>query len=309
MATTIIGSRSGNESPQKTQSSQKVTEPWKLKNGDDAENARVSAKSNRWGSGLGLLAYGFEGVFEFLDLLGDDDAAVALAGIEGEVVPVVVLGGVEFLEGNDLGDNGIVPLFLGFFLGGFGEGFFLVVVVEDDGAILCTAIIALLIQSGGIVGGPEEIDNFLVADFGGIVVDLNDLGVAGGLGADFLIGRVFLMTACESADDPGDAVLHLELRFGTPETTAAQGGDGGFCGAWVRFIGGRGGGSGEGGGHGGDGEGGKAIHGWWLSQALGLGEASENTCEATMEPMQGGVKNEGSHSLRFSTCWRSDRSQ
>src|SRR5207253_8428689 len=71
-------------------------------------------------------------------------------------------------------------------------GFFLVgVVVENCRAVLRADVGALAILGGGIVAGPEGVEQFFVADQVGVVGDQDGFGVAGEVGADILIGGIF----------------------------------------------------------------------------------------------------------------------
>ena len=75
---------------------------------------------------------------EFRHLGGDDHLAVALVGVGAEVALVVGFGGVEGIQGEDFGDDGVGPQALGFEVldGLLGDGFLLLAVVEDGGAVL-----------------------------------------------------------------------------------------------------------------------------------------------------------------------------
>jgi hypothetical protein len=61
------------------------------------------------------------------------------------------------------------------------------VVVEDDRAVLGTDVRPLAVELGRVVVGEEHIEQLLIADLGGIVLDLNHLGVAGAAGAHLLV--------------------------------------------------------------------------------------------------------------------------
>ena len=169
---------------------------------------------------------------EFGDFGSDDGHAIGVAGVIGEVVLMVVFGGVEDLHFFECGDDGIVEV-AGFveFGDGFGGDLFLFgVVVEDGGAVLGTDIGALAIECGGVVSVEEDIEDLFVSDFGGVVFDLDDFGVAGESCADLFVGRIFLEAAGVTADDFFDAFELQKDGFGAPEATAAEGSDFGFWG-------------------------------------------------------------------------------
>ena len=84
---------------------------------------------------------------------------------------------------------------------------------------------ALAVQGGRVMRFPKGLQQLLVGDHFGIVFDLNDLGVAGVAGANFLVGRILFGAAGIAAGDGLDAGEHLKHRFGAPETAAAQRGD------------------------------------------------------------------------------------
>ena len=192
-----------------------------------------------------------------LELLGlgiDDGADVALVGMEGFEVLVVIFGRVEFLQRGDLGGDGVFPLLLHFDLGGFGDLVLLLGGVVDGGAVLAAVVVALvggafgqefavmhavfLGHAGGVMRVPEEVDDFLVADDGGIELDLDDFGMAGVSGADVFIGGIFGFAAGVAADDILDAFNKEILRLHAPEAATTD--NGGFRFGGVSGRGGRG---------------------------------------------------------------------
>jgi len=84
---------------------------------------------------------------------------------------------------------------------------------------------ALGIHGGRVMGLPEGVDQLLVGNHLGIVLDLDDLRVAGVAGADLLVGWILLCAPRIAAGDRLDAGEHLVDGFGAPETAAAQRGD------------------------------------------------------------------------------------
>ncbi len=206
---------------------------------------------------LGLdLAFVFEGVFELLGLGIDDGADVALIGIEGFEVLVVVLGGIEFFQGCDLGGDGVFEFLLGGDFGGISDLVLFLGGVVDGGAILCTIVVALiggafghelavldhvfLGDTGRIVGIPKEVDDLFVGGDGGVKCDLDDFSVAGVAFADLFIRRVFGFAAGVATNDFFHPFNEKVLRLNTPKAAATD--DGGF--SFGRSVGGV---SGEGG--------------------------------------------------------------
>ena len=100
----------------------------------------------------------FEVFVELFHLGADDELAVLLAGVQVEVVLVVFLGGEEVFDRSNLGDDrrferaGFVELL--FVL--LGDAVLVFVVVEDCGALLSAAVVALAVECGGVVGLPED---------------------------------------------------------------------------------------------------------------------------------------------------------
>ena len=65
-----------------------------------------------------------------------------------EVFSVVVFCRVEYVQWDDLSNNGFIPnvSFIEFFGEFFGNGFLLLVVLENSRTVLCTYIYTLLVQ-------------------------------------------------------------------------------------------------------------------------------------------------------------------
>jgi len=148
---------------------------------------------------------------------------------------VVVFGGVEGFEGDDFGDDGVGPQVLGFQVldSFFGDGFLLLGVVEDGGAVLGADVVALAVEGGGVVDGEEDVQEDSVGDMSGVKGDAHDLGVTGVPGADLLVGGINVGTAGITGDDISYACDLVEDGFEAPEATAGEdcdlkGEDGGF---------------------------------------------------------------------------------
>ena len=141
-----------------------------------------------------------EDLFELVYFGANYKLAVGLGLIVVIVILVVIIGNVEFAEWSDLCDDGVAK---GFF---FVESFFvhlgflalLIVVPEDDRAVLRAHIIALTVECSRVVARPEGCKEFIESDDSGIVVNVAYLGVAGGAIAHFLVGGVIDMAAAEA---------------------------------------------------------------------------------------------------------------
>src|ERR1700676_1266960 len=107
-----------------------------------------------------------------------------------EVVLVVVLGGVEGLEGDDLRDDGLRINFCSVELRDISFGDFLLplVRIENGRAVLRAVIRALAIELSGIVpDGKKDHENLAVGNLGWIEDDFHGFGVAGFAGADISV--------------------------------------------------------------------------------------------------------------------------
>ena len=167
--------------------------------------------------------------FGYKSILVVEDFSVGVAVGESSFMEVVVLvvefGGVELLGGGDFGFyfEAFLVKDLDEFLGGF---FLVVVLAEDGGAVLGADVGALAVELGEIVGFEEEYGEFFVGGLVGIEGDQDGLGVSGGSGADLLIGGIGGASAGVADGGLDDAGGFLEVVFGAPE--AAGGEDGGL---------------------------------------------------------------------------------
>jgi len=169
---------------------------------------------------------------------------VGVVGVKAVVILVIGFGGIEGLQGDDLGDDFVGEDFGLIELGdvGLGDSFLLVVRIEDRGTILRSGIGALVVEFGRIVGdGEEDAEKFSVGDLGRIVGDLDGLGVSGVAVADeFVFGGV----GCAAGVSGGGADYAFDvLEDGLDSPEASAGKDGGL----LRLRGGQ---SGVGGGFG-----------------------------------------------------------
>ena len=103
--------------------------------------------------------------------------------------------------------------------------FLLLVAIQNDGAIRRAFVRALTVQRRRVVRLPENFQQLVVGNLRGIKFNLRHLGMAGRLGADFLIGRIFRGAAGESARDGNDAGQPFKNGLHAPEAAAAEVGD------------------------------------------------------------------------------------
>src|SRR6266481_3626813 len=93
---------------------------------------------------------------------------------------------------------------------------------EDCGAVLRTEVRALAVYLRGVVHLPEGVEQLFVAYLRRIEGDLHDFSVAGFVGADVFVRRVYRVTAAvayRSVDHPGDAA---KLRFDPPKASCSE---------------------------------------------------------------------------------------
>ena len=100
----------------------------------------------------------------------------------------------------------------------------IVVLREDDRAVLRAGVGTLAVEGGRVVGVPKKVDDFLVGNFRRVVGDLHDFGVSGSAGADLLVGRVFGLSAGVAGDNGDDAGEAFVNGFDAPEASSAEGG-------------------------------------------------------------------------------------
>lgn len=180
---------------------------------------------------MGLRGKGlfFDGVeegcfFEFAEFGTDDDHAVGLMRIVGEVILVVALGGVELRERGNFGDDGVAELGGGGIAGLESSLFLGLVVIKNDAAILRANVGTLAIEGGGVVGFPEDLKQLLERDHRGIENDAHDLCVASIAAADVVVGRILCLAARIATDDALHTTKALENGFNTPEAPTAKSG-------------------------------------------------------------------------------------
>ena len=81
---------------------------------------------------------------------------------------------------------------------------------------------SLPVGRGGIVLGPEDVEQVLVGDLCRVVLDLHHLGVVGPAGADILVARIFQRAALVTGERLMHAGDSVERSLYAPETTGAE---------------------------------------------------------------------------------------
>src|SRR2546423_11014039 len=95
------------------------------------------------------------------------------------------------------------------------------IVEEDHRAVLVADVPALTVELGRVVLAPEDVEQLLVGDLLRVVGDLDDLGMAGRVRADVLVGRVLERAALVTGFGLRDAVELAERRLDAPEAAGS----------------------------------------------------------------------------------------
>src|SRR5678815_5902996 len=124
----------------------------------------------------------------------------------------------------DRGHNRLLEAtrFLQLLFGQLGFAFLLRSVKEDRGTVLRSVVGALAIELRGIVVLPEYFQQFLVGKFGGIVLHLDRLGMAGAITANVLVSGVGEVPAGVANPGPRDPRQLAESGFDSPETARGK---------------------------------------------------------------------------------------
>lgn len=101
-------------------------------------------------------------------------------------------------------------------------------IIEDNAAVLGTYVVTLPVELCRVVAEPECLQQLVIADFGRVVGDFDDFGVAGGAGTYFFVGGVGYVAAGKAGFYFNYPIQFLELRFCTPEAAASKGSGGRF---------------------------------------------------------------------------------
>ena len=142
---------------------------------------------------------------------------------------MVVLCRIEFVQRHNLRHDGFLPQasFIEFSDERFSDGSLPVVVIEDGGTVLRAHILTLPVQRRRVVDGEEDLQDFPIGNLARIEGQLDCLGVAGGIGADFLVGRIDGGAARVAGNHILNPIHLSKDRFQAPEAAAGKGGD--FC--------------------------------------------------------------------------------
>src|SRR5262245_17519788 len=94
--------------------------------------------------------------------------------------------------------------------------------VEDGGAILCTAVTELSIGCRRVDVVPEDFEELGVANLGWIVDNLDRLGVSSFACRHFLVGGSLFVPSCIAGRGRDHACQLVERGFHTPETATGK---------------------------------------------------------------------------------------
>src|SRR5687767_13806118 len=156
--------------------------------------------------------------------------AVVAPGDSLQVILVILLGGPEGRSGYNFRDDRPAPLPRSIHprLHLLRDLTLFVVVKENRGTVLRPHVVALAILGGGIVQTEVMLENLLVADFGGIELDLQRLGVAGASGLDRLVGGIRCGSTRVSDGRVDDSGKLADQLLDSPEASAGKSRS--FCG-------------------------------------------------------------------------------
>ena len=157
----------------------------------------------------------------------NDGPAVALGGVAGEVLLVIILSRVERRRGRDLGHQRAIPYPGRVELTDdlLRDRLLLRAVIEDHRTVLRADIVALAVERSWVVDREEDLQNLTQTDDGRIERHLYDFRVPGAAAAHLLVGWILDRAAGITGHDIGHAVDFIEDGLYTPETAAAQRGD------------------------------------------------------------------------------------
>src|SRR5262245_21850312 len=106
---------------------------------------------------------------------------------------MVILGFVKFRQRHYLRHNARREPPLGGLFGFFGRRLLGVGMIKDNRTILCSDVGALPVHGGRVMGIPKQFEQFVVRNPLWVEGDLDDFGMPGVPGADFLISWVILL--------------------------------------------------------------------------------------------------------------------
>ncbi len=165
-----------------------------------------------------------------------------VGGVLLVVLLVVILGGIKRARRDELGDDGLVVL-AGFDERGLavlGGLLFVVVAVENGGAVLGARVGELAVDRRGVDVVPEHVEQLRVGHFLRVVEHLDGFRMAGFAAGNVLVARRGGLAAGVADDRFLDALHAVKGVLHTPETSAREKG-GLELGGGGRAVTGRGG--------------------------------------------------------------------
>jgi len=139
-----------------------------------------------------------------------------------EVLLMILFGAPKFASGDDLGHDGLGEFCLGRFARGTSFHQLLRRVIENGRTVLRAHIGTLAVERGRVVIAPEDFKQVVIADHLRIEGDFDHLGMAGAIGADVFVRRIF--RGSPHVADLGR--LHssqaAKRSFHAPKTTGAE---------------------------------------------------------------------------------------
>src|SRR5919108_73496 len=139
-----------------------------------------------------------------------------------EVLLVVVLGLVEGRRRLDLRHDRRAPVRLLARLRAQRELLLLLVVEEDDRAVLVADVPSLAVELRRIVLVPEDVEQLFVSDELRVEGHFDDLGMPGRVRADIFVRRILERATGVTDARPGDAFDLAKRRLDAPEATGAE---------------------------------------------------------------------------------------
>ena len=143
-------------------------------------------------------------------------------GIGYEIVLMVVLGTEEVDEGLHLDLEGFGIAFGLAVHDLTDEGEVVGVGVVDARAVARAAVLALLIQAGGVYGLEIHLQQKVEADTQGVETEVDGLGKARGVGVDLLVGGVVGMAVGKAHLGEKDTVNLFEKMLGAPKAPSRE---------------------------------------------------------------------------------------
>lgn len=165
-----------------------------------------------------------EDLFEFFDLGRDDERTIALARVGVVVILVVILCRPELLERNNFRHYRPRPdaSALQLHLITLRQLLLLLIVIKDDGSVLCPDIVSLPVPRSGIVSLPKDFQKLIISNLFGIVGDLTNLCMPGCTTTDLLVGGMLHMAARVSGDNLLNSCQPMKDSLDAPETTGPE---------------------------------------------------------------------------------------